>query len=132
MGAATSSPAVVTPNVEQPLRFSSSDASTQPAGSIKLVMGNMTYSPRSISLQSGRVVFYLVNAEAVPCRWPNCTHDMVITTSDQRTVAYSDNVQAGKSKVFTIEAMPPGKYSFHDDIGMHFIELNMAGTLEVT
>jgi len=132
MGAASSSPAAVTPSVEQPLGFSSSDASSQPEGSIKLVMANMTYSPRSINLQSGRVVFYLVNAEAVPCRWPNCTHDMVITTLEKRPIAYSDNVQAGKNKVFTIEAMPPGKYSFHDDIGMHFIELNMAGTLEVT
>jgi hypothetical protein len=52
--------------------------------------------------------------------------------SDKRTVAYSDNVEAGKSKVFTIEAMPSGKYSFHDDIGMRLTELNMSGTLEVT
>jgi hypothetical protein len=132
MGAASSSPAAVTPSFDQHLRFSSSDASSQPEGSIKLVMENMKYSTMSISVPSGRVVFYLVNAERVPCGWPNCRHDMVITTLYKRTVAYSDIVEAGKTKVFTIEAMPEGKYSFHDDIGMHFTELNMSGTLDVT
>ena len=130
-GAADSSPAAASPSVAQPLKFSSSDATSQPTGSIKLVMRNMKYSPDSISVPSGRVVIYLVNAEAVPCGWPNCQHDVVITTSDKRTVAYSDTVEAGKTKVFAIEAMPTGKYSFHDDIGMHFVELNMSGPLDV-
>jgi hypothetical protein len=57
---------------------------------------------------------------------------MVITTQDKKTIAYSDNVEIGKTKVFTIEAMPAGTYSFHDDIGMHLVELNMAGTLDVS
>ena len=57
---------------------------------------------------------------------------MVITTLDKRAIAYSDTIAAGKTKVFTIEAMPAGRYLFHDDIGMHFIELKMSGTLDVT
>ena len=63
---------------------------------------------------------------------PNCRHDMVITTLDKGAIAYSAIVEIGKTTVFTIDAMPAGKYSFRDDIGMHFIELNMSGTLEVT
>jgi hypothetical protein len=132
MGAAGSSPTAATPSADQQLWFSSSEAPGQPAGSIKLVMEGMQYSPKSISVPSGRVVFYLVDAERVPCGWPDCHHNMVITTSEKRALAYSDTIEAGKTKVFTIEAMPQGKYSFHDDIGMHFIELNMAGTLDVT
>ena len=130
-GAATPSPAAVTPSADRQLKFSSTDATSQPAGSIKLVMENMKYSMKSITAPSGTIVFYLVNAEHVPCGWPDCRHDMVITTPDNRTVAYSGTVAAGKTTVFTIEGMPVGKYSFHDDIGMHFAELKMAGTLEV-
>ena len=95
-------------------------------------MQNMQYSPKSISLPSGRVVFYLVNAEPLQCGFGDCRHDMVITTPDTRTVAYSEIVKAGKTKVFTIEAMPKGTFSFHDDIGVHYIELKMSGSLDVT
>jgi plastocyanin len=120
------------PSATPPIKFTSSDAPVQPAGSIEVVMKDMKYSPKSISVPAGRVVFYLVNAEAAPCGWPDCRHDMVITTQDKKTIAYSDNVEIGKTKVFTIEAMPSGTYSFHDDIGMHLVELNMAGTLDVS
>ena len=130
--ATSSSPAAVTPSAGPSLKFSSTDASSQPAGSVKLVMKDMEYSPNSISVPSGRVVLYLVNAEAVPCGLPNCHHDVVITTLDKRAIAYSDIIEEGKTKVLTIEAMPSGKYLFHDDIGMHFVELNMSGTLDVT
>ena len=119
------------PSATPPLEFTSSDAPGQPEGSIKVVMKDMKYSPQKISVPSGKVVFYLVNAEAAPCGWPDCRHDMVITTQDKKTIAYSDNVEIGKTKVFTIEAMPSGAYSFHDDIGMHLVELNMTGTLDV-
>jgi len=121
-----------TPSATPPLKFMSSDAPVQPPGSIKIVMKDMKYSPKSITVPSGKVVFYLLNAEAAPCGWPDCRHDMVITTQDQKTIAYSDNVEIGKSKVFTIEAMPSGTYSFHDDIGMHLVELKMTGTLDVS
>jgi plastocyanin len=120
------------PGATPPLKFASSDAPAQPAGSIKVLMKDMKYSPKSISVPAGKVVFYLVNAEPAPCGLPDCRHDMVITTQDNRTIAYSDHVEIGKTKVFTIEAMPSGTYAFHDDIGMHLIELNMTGTLDVS
>jgi plastocyanin len=120
------------PTAAPPLKFTSSDAPVQPPGSIKIVMKDMKYSPKSISVPAGKVVFYLVNAETAPCGWPDCRHDMVIATQDKKTIAYSDNVEIGKTKVFTIEAMPSGTYAFHDDIGMHLVELNMTGTLDVS
>jgi plastocyanin len=94
-------------------------------------MANMKYSMTNISVASGTAVFYLVNAEPVPCGFGDCRHNVVITALDKRTVAYSDTVEPGKTKLFTIEEMPKGKYSFHDDIGVHFTELNMSGTLDV-
>ena len=95
-------------------------------------MRNAQYSPKEISVRAGRLVFYLSNEEPTPCELLNCLHDIVITGSDSRAIAYSDKIQPGKAKVFTIESMPPGEYPFHDDIGMHYAELKMSGTLEVT
>lgn len=126
------SPNTVTPSANATLKFSTTDAPSQPAGSIKVVMQNMAYSPKTMTAPSGRVVFYLVNAEPVPCPLPDCRHDMVITTLDNRPIAYSDHIEAGKSKVFTIESLPAGKYLFHDDIGAHNVELHMSGTLDVS
>ena len=131
-GGLSRSPAIATPTAHLALKFSSTDATGQPDGSIRISMKNAQYSPHSISLRSGKVVFYLVNDEALQCGLLDCRHDMVITTSDKETLAYSDTIEPGKAKVFTIESMPSGQYPFHDDIGVHFVELNMAGSLDVT
>jgi len=98
--------------------------SGQPAGSIKVTMTEFAFSPSTLSVPSGKVVFYLVNGGTV-------SHDMVIKDSSGNTAGRSDLVSAGDSFVFTVSNLAAGNYSFACDEPGH--EANgMKGTLTAT
>jgi plastocyanin len=98
--------------------------SAQPAGSIKVTMTEFAFSPSTLSVPSGQVVFYLVNAGTV-------SHDLVIKDSSGNTAGRSDLVSAGDSVVFTVSNLAAGSYSFACDQPGH--EANgMKGTLTAT
>jgi uncharacterized cupredoxin-like copper-binding protein len=92
--------------------------SAQPAGSIRVTMTEWTFSPSTLSVPSGKVVFYLVNAGTI-------SHDMVIKDSAGTVSARSDLLSAGDSFVFTVDNLAAGKYRFicdqpgHEANGMH-------------
>jgi uncharacterized cupredoxin-like copper-binding protein len=98
--------------------------SAQPAGSIKVTMTEWTFSPSTLSVPSGKVVFYIVNAGTI-------SHDMVIKDSAGTVAGRSDLVSAGDSFVFTVDSLAAGKYRFICDQPGH--EANgMFGTLTAT
>ena len=103
-----------------------SGGAAQPAGSIKVTMTEFAFSPSTISVPSGKVVFFLVNTGTV-------SHDMIIRDSSGQRVsgAASELVSAGDSFVFTVTTLPAGSYSFFCDQPGHEAS-GMKGTLTVT
>jgi plastocyanin len=99
-------------------------SSGQPAGSIKVTMTEFSFSPSTISVPSGKVVFYLVNAGTT-------SHDMVIRDSSNNRVAGSDLISAGDSFVFTVDSIASGTYTYFCDRSGHEAS-GMKGTLTVT
>jgi plastocyanin len=98
--------------------------SAQPAGSVKVTMTEWAFSPSSLSVPSGKVVFYVVNAGTI-------SHDMVIRDGSGTTVARSELVSAGDSFVFTVSSLAAGAYTFICDQPGH--EANgMKGNLTAT
>ena len=87
-----------------------SGGAAQPAGSIKVTMTEFAFSPSTISVPSGKVVFFLVNTGTV-------SHDMIIRDSSGQRVsgAASELVSAGDSFVFTVSNLPAGSYSYFCD-----------------
>jgi uncharacterized cupredoxin-like copper-binding protein len=98
--------------------------SAQPAGSIKVTMTEFAFSPSSLSVPSGKVVFYLVNAGTV-------SHDMVIKDSSGAIAGRSELVSAGDSFVFTVASLAAGKYRFICDQPGHETD-GMFGELTAT
>jgi plastocyanin len=98
--------------------------SAQPAGSIKVTMTEWTFIPSTVSVPSGKVVFYIVNGGTI-------SHDIVIRDGSGSTVARSELVSAGDSFVLTVPSLSAGNYTFicdqpgHEANGMH-------GTLTAT
>ncbi len=98
--------------------------SAQPAGSIKVTMTEFAFSPSTLSVPSGQVVLYLVNAGTV-------SHDMVIRDSSGSSAGRSELVSAGDSFVFTVANLAAGKYTFVCDQPGH--EANgMKGSITAT
>jgi plastocyanin len=98
--------------------------SAQPAGSVKVTMTEWAFSPSSLSVPSGKVVFYVVNGGTI-------SHDMVIKDSSGNVTGRSDLISAGDSFVFTVANLAAGNYSFICDQPGH--EANgMKGTLTAT
>jgi plastocyanin len=96
----------------------------QPAGSIKVTMTEWAFSPSTLSVPSGKVVFYVVNAGTI-------SHDMVIKDSSGTSAGRSDLISAGDSFVFTVSSLSAGTYTFICDQPGH--EANgMKGTLTAT
>jgi plastocyanin len=96
----------------------------QPAGSIKVTMTEFAFSPSTLSVPSGKVVFYLVNAGTI-------SHDLVIKDSAGNIAGRSELVSAGDSFVFTVANLAAGKYKFVCDQPGH--ETNgMKGDLTAT
>ena len=100
------------------------NAPAQPAGSTKLTMTEFKFEPSTISVTSGKVVFYLVNAGSTG-------HDMVIRDSSKKRIAGSELVSAGDSFIFTIDNLPAGTYGMVCDQPGHEGS-GMTGTLTVT
>jgi plastocyanin len=96
----------------------------QPAGSIKVTMTEFAFNPSTLSVPSGKVVFYLVNAGTV-------AHDMVIKDSSGAIAGRSELVSAGDSFVFTVANLAAGKYRFICDQPGHETD-GMFGSLTAT
>ncbi|TMF42517.1 MAG: hypothetical protein E6I23_13440 [Chloroflexi bacterium] len=103
-----------------------SGGAAQPAGSIKVTMTEFAFSPSTISVPSGKVVFFLVNTGTV-------SHDMIIRDSSGQRVsgAASELVSAGDSFVFTVSNLPAGSYSYFCDQLGHEAS-GMKGTITAT
>jgi plastocyanin len=92
-------------------------SASQPAGSTKVTMTEYHFEPSTISLPSGKAVFFLVNAGTT-------SHDLSIRDSSGATVAHSDLVSAGDTFVFTVDNIAAGKYTYfcsqtgHEAAGM--------------
>ncbi len=98
----------------------------QPAGSIKVTMTEYSFNPSTISVPSGKVVFFLVNAGSI-------SHDMVIRDVSGQKVsgATSELVSAGDSFVFTVSNLQAGSYTIFCDQPGHEAS-GMKGTLTAT
>ena len=98
----------------------------QPAGSMKVTLTEYAFNPSTISVPSGKVVFFLVNAGTI-------SHDMIIRDSSGQRVsgAASELVSAGDSFVFTVSNLPAGTYSFFCDHPGHEAS-GMKGTITAT
>jgi len=98
----------------------------QPSGSIKVTMTEYSFNPSTISVPSGKVVFFLVNAGTI-------SHDMILRdTSGQRVSgAASELVSAGDSFVFTVSNLPAGTYAIFCDQPGHEAS-GMKGTITAT
>ncbi len=98
----------------------------QPAGSMKVTMTEFSFNPSTISVPSGKVVFFLVNAGTV-------SHDMVVrdATGQKVSGATSELVSAGDSFVFTVANLPAGSYTFFCDQPGHEAS-GMKGTITAT
>ena len=96
----------------------------QPAGSIKVTMSEYKFDPTPLSTKAGKVDFFLVNAGTI-------SHDMVIADSSGKVIAKSELVQAGDSRVFSIDNLSSGSYQVYCDLAGHK-ESGMVDTLAVT
>ncbi|HEV2034425.1 MAG TPA: cupredoxin domain-containing protein [Candidatus Dormibacteraeota bacterium] len=92
---------------------------SQPAGSITVTMTEFKFDPATLSVPSGKVVFWLVNAGN------GTSHDMVIRDSSGNRIAASELISAGSQSVFTVPNISAGTYTTfcdqagHEGSGMH-------------
>jgi plastocyanin len=96
----------------------------QPSGSFKITLSDYKFDPSTVSVPSGKVVFFLVNSGSQK-------HDMVIRDSSGNRVQLSELISAGDSIVFTVASLPAGAYTFYCDQPGHE-SLGMKGTLTAT
>ena len=87
-------------------------------------MTEFKFDPSTISVPSGKAVFFLVNAGTTG-------HDMSIRDSSGATIAHSDLVSAGDSFVFTVDSIAAGTYTIFCDQAGHESS-GMKGTLTIT
>ncbi len=99
-------------------------SAAQPAGSIKVTLTEYKFDPSTISVPSGKVVFYLVNGGTT-------SHDLIIRDSSGGRVAASELISAGDTFVFTVDSIPAGTYTYFCDQPGHEAA-GMKGTLTVT
>jgi plastocyanin len=97
---------------------------SQPAGSTKVTMTEYSFTPSSITVPNGKVVFYLVNSGSL-------SHDMIIRDSSKTKVAGSELISAGDSFVFTVNNLAAGSYTFVCDQPGHEAS-GMKASLTVT
>jgi plastocyanin len=101
-----------------------SGGSGQPSGSFKVSMTEFKFDPATMTVPSGKVVFYLVNGGTV-------SHDFVIRDSAGNNVQASELVSAGDSFVFTVSNLPAGTYTYFCNQTGHEAA-GMKGTLTAT
>jgi len=97
---------------------------SQPTGSQKVTMTEYKFDPSSLTANSGKVVFFLVNGGTI-------AHDMVIRDASSNVIGRSELVSAGDSFVFTVDSIPAGTYTIFCDQPGHEAS-GMKGTLTVT
>jgi nitrite reductase (NO-forming) len=97
---------------------------SQPSGSTKVTMTEFHFEPSTISVPSGKAVFFLVNAGTT-------SHDMIIRDSSGTKVAGSELISAGDSFVFTVDTIAAGTYTYFCDQPGHEAS-GMKGTLTVS
>ena len=90
----------------------------------KVTLSEYKFDPKDLSVQSGKVTFTLINSGTT-------SHDMTIADSGGKVIAKSEVVQAGDSKLFTIDNLPAGKYVVYCDLPGHRSS-GMEGTLTAT
>ena len=78
----------------------------------KVTLTEYKFDPKDITVQSGKATFTLVNSGTT-------SHDMVIADSSGKVIGKSDVVQAGDSKVFTVDDLAAGKYVIYCDLPGH-------------
>ncbi|HEX7263456.1 MAG TPA: cupredoxin domain-containing protein [Candidatus Dormibacteraeota bacterium] len=98
--------------------------SGQPSGSFKVSMTEFKFDPATMTVPSGKVVFYLVNGGTV-------SHDFVIRDSAGNNVQASELVSAGDTFVFTVSNLPAGTYTYFCNQTGHEAA-GMKGTLTAT
>ncbi len=101
-----------------------SGGTSQPSGSIKVTMTEFKFDPSPITVPSGKVVFWLVNAGAT-------SHDMIIRDSSGVKVAGSELISAGDTFAFTVDKISAGTYTYICDQPGHETS-GMKGVLTVT
>jgi plastocyanin len=99
-------------------------SAAQPAGSTKVTMTEFHFEPSTISVASGKAVFFLVNAGTQ-------SHDLSIRDASGATVAHSDLVSAGDTFVFTVDSIAAGTYTYFCSQPGHETQ-GMKGTLTVS
>jgi uncharacterized cupredoxin-like copper-binding protein len=95
--------------------------SNQPAGSTKVTMTDFKFDPSDLKVKAGKVSLFLVNNGGV-------SHDMVVTSSDGKTVGRSELVQPGNSTVLTVDNLAAGDYKVICDQPGH-ADQGMKGTI---
>ena len=98
--------------------------SGQPSGSFKVSMTEFKFDPATMTVPSGKVVFYLVNGGTV-------SHDFVIRDSAGNNLQASELVSAGDTFVFTVSNLPAGTYTYFCNQAGHEAA-GMKGTLTAT
>jgi plastocyanin len=101
-----------------------SGGSGQPSGSFKVSMTEFKFEPATLTVPSGKVVFYLVNGGTV-------SHDLVIRDSAGNNLQASELVSAGDTFVFTVSNLPAGSYTYFCNQAGHEAA-GMKGTLTAT
>jgi plastocyanin len=98
-------------------------------------MAALAFQPSNVTVNAGTVVFFLVNgeeplpADADVLRKYDRMHEFALAGSKGLTIALSGRVEPQRAVAMTIEALPPGSYTFA--CTLHG-QLKMRGTLEVT
>ncbi|HEX6350202.1 MAG TPA: cupredoxin domain-containing protein [Candidatus Dormibacteraeota bacterium] len=91
-------------------------SSGQPAGSVKVVLADFSFTPSDIQAKAGSPEFYLVNEG-------KASHDMTIMDASGKELARSELVQPGNTAVFDTK-LSAGSYKVicsqpgHADAGM--------------
>jgi len=98
------------------LATSACGGSSQPAGSIKIVLADFSFTPSDIQAKAGSPQFYLVNEG-------KSSHDMTITDSSGKQIGRSELVQPGNTGTLQVN-LSAGSYNVfcsqpgHADAGM--------------
>ena len=104
-----------------------------PASAVRETLVNLRFSAPTVSVEAGRFVVHLVNAEHPTAADRKggfrLDHDMTVTDSFGNVLAHSRLVRPGHDAVFVIENLPAGTYPFYCSIHVH---VGMKGTLTVT
>ena len=80
---------------------------TTPPIPVEIQMVGYRYIPSDVHVQSGKVVFYLVNPAS-----ETYAHNMVITDQAGTEVGRSPSVPPDTTAIFTVTNLPPGTYEF--------------------